>query len=818
MTTTTAGSGGLESDLISTAEFRQGFEYFLLAFSLGENDERIYRSQIRALSLTPFATGAATEEAIGDAENALLKLHLEHLRMPHWLPGGVRAYQGMEIQDWDTPTDVTDLRRACEGLYHALLTLPFQYLPVAELVVRDVYCFLEHATEVAAHETENRTSLSLIEEALSKGVEHILSQIPTAKVTMARMLPLQIEIICRDTPIQIRDLKSSMIQRMVVVPGIVVQAAKPFLKASVLVVQCKDCGARRSMRIPPWKQGLALPRNCDGSAATGGEGDQKCSLDPFVIVSEDCSFIDVQTLKIQELPDDVPTGDIPRHLMLNVPSALVGRVSPGAKILACGVYSAFDKGSNKKGGMLEASVRSGYLHVLGLEGMAKEVADAFVSGGYSLSRGMSMTCGTGFSTAEIEAFHRLAGRADIIDYVSASIAPSIYGCEDIKRSVACMLFGGSRKYLSDGSSLRGDIHLLLLGDPSTAKSQILKFVERTAPVAVYTSGKGSSAAGLTAALVRDHSGNYALEGGAMVLADGGVVCIDEFDKMRDDDRVAIHEAMEQQTISIAKAGINTVLTTQCAVLAAANPTFGCYDDTKDASEQHNFEATILSRFDCIWLVRDEKNVEKDRIIAQHIFNLYTNNRNAGTGATSTTAPDHLIPPKLLRAYISYCRANCHPRLSQDAAKQLENFYVEVRERSRNDRRNRKDQIPITVRQLESLARLAESFAKMSLSPQATMPHVEEAIRLFKVSTVATAQSTLASQVLTPEDQDRIQACETALLQRLPLGARAAKTTIVRDLRTRGFEPGIIAKALCALIRKGTLAERGDASVRREAGG
>eukprot|EP01055_Gregarina_sp_Pseudo9_P004631 Gregarina_sp_Pseudo_9__4630@NODE_481_length_2738_cov_16_530937_g453_i0_p1_GENE_NODE_481_length_2738_cov_16_530937_g453_i0NODE_481_length_2738_cov_16_530937_g453_i0_p1_ORF_typecomplete_len816_score278_55MCM/PF00493_23/2_2e03MCM/PF00493_23/3_3e93MCM_lid/PF17855_1/3_3e28MCM_OB/PF17207_3/1_3e25Mg_chelatase/PF01078_21/1_8e06Sigma54_activat/PF00158_26/0_00093MCM_N/PF14551_6/36MCM_N/PF14551_6/0_12AAA_5/PF07728_14/0_0056AAA_3/PF07726_11/0_012RuvB_N/PF05496_12/0_02AAA_2/PF07724_14/0_024DUF3987/PF13148_6/ len=812
----TAGSGGPESELISPVEFRQGFEYFLLAFSLGENEERVYRAQIRALSLTPFAGSSNVEETLMDGENAILRLHLEHLRMPHWLPGGVRAVQGMELQDWDAPSELSDLRRACEGLYSALSALPFRYLPIAETVVRDIYCFLEHATDVAAREGGDAAPGSLMEEALSRGVERILSQIPAVKVTLARMLPFQIEVICRDAPVQIRDLKSSMIQRLLVVPGIVVQAAKPFLKASVLVVQCKDCAARRTLRLPPWKQGLALPRNCDGGAG-GDAGDaQKCSLDPFVIVSEECSFIDVQTLKIQELPDDVPTGDIPRHLMLNVPSGLVGRVSPGAKILACGVYSAFDKGTNKKGGLLEASVRSGYLHVLGLEGMAKEVADAMMRGGFSLSPGLTFTCGTGFSAADVEAFHRLAARPDIADFVAASIAPSIYGSEDIKRSVACMLFGGSRKYLSDGSSLRGDIHLLLLGDPSTAKSQILKFVERTAPVAVYTSGKGSSAAGLTAALVRDNSGNYALEGGAMVLADGGVVCIDEFDKMRDDDRVAIHEAMEQQTISIAKAGINTVLTTQCAVLAAANPTFGCYDDTKDASEQHNFEATILSRFDCIWLVRDEKNVEKDRVIAQHIFNLYTNNRNAGTGASSTS-PDQVIPPKLLRAYISYCRANCQPRLSPDAAKQLENFYVEVREKSRSDRRNRKDQIPITVRQLESLARLAESFAKMSLAPHASMAHVEEAIRLFKVSTVATAQSTLTSQTLTPEDQDKVQACETALLQRLPLGARAAKTTIVRDLRTRGFDPLIIAKALCALIRKGVLAERGDASVRREAG-
>eukprot|EP01056_Protomagalhaensia_sp_Gyna25_P005769 Protomagalhaensia_sp_Gyna_25__5768@NODE_839_length_2526_cov_6_081222_g661_i0_p1_GENE_NODE_839_length_2526_cov_6_081222_g661_i0NODE_839_length_2526_cov_6_081222_g661_i0_p1_ORF_typecomplete_len802_score160_18MCM/PF00493_23/5_6e94MCM_lid/PF17855_1/2_1e29MCM_OB/PF17207_3/2_4e26Mg_chelatase/PF01078_21/1_4e06Sigma54_activat/PF00158_26/0_0021MCM_N/PF14551_6/7_2MCM_N/PF14551_6/4_2AAA_5/PF07728_14/0_0087AAA_3/PF07726_11/0_017AAA_2/PF07724_14/0_016RuvB_N/PF05496_12/0_02Sigma54_activ_2/PF14532_6/0_051DUF39 len=739
--------------------------------------------------------------------------------MPHWWPGGVKQVAGMELLDWDAAGgELPELRRACEGLHRALTARPFRYLPTAEAAVRDVYCFLEFATDAAA--AASAAPLGVMEEALFHGVESVLQRVSRERLQLARAAPLHLEFVCREAPTQIRDLKSGLMERLVVVPGIVIQTSKPGLKASHLHLQCKDCRHEKTVALPPWKQGTVLPRVCGGAGTELGDSTQKCSLDPYVIVSELCLFIDVQSVKLQELPDDVPAGDIPRHLQLNVPAALVGRVSPGAKVLVCGVYSAFDRsGPGKKGGLLESSVRSGYLHVLGIEGLAKEVADSFRSHGYSLSPGIAFSCGTGFSNAEVEAFHRLASKPDIVDHVAASIAPSIYGSEDIKRSVACMLFGGSRKYLPDGSSLRGDIHLLLLGDPSTAKSQILKFVERTAPVAVYTSGKGSSAAGLTAALVRDPSGNYALEGGAMVLADGGVVCIDEFDKMKDDDRVAIHEAMEQQTISIAKAGINTVLTTQCAVLAAANPTFGCYDDTKAASEQHNFEATILSRFDCIWLVRDEKNAEKDRVIAQHIFNLYTNNRNAasGSGTGGVSINDQVIPAKLLRAYISYCRANCHPRLSPDAAKQLENFYVEVREKSRSDGRSRKNQIPITVRQLESLARLAESFAKMSLSPQATMGHVEEAIRLFKVSTVATAQSTLATQVLSPEDLDRVQACETALLQRLPLGARAAKTTIVRDLRTRGFEPPFIAKALNVLIQKGVLVERGDATVRREAG-
>ncbi|CAB4042259.1 DNA replication licensing factor MCM5, partial [Paramuricea clavata] len=182
---------------------------------------------------------------------------------------------------------------------------------------------------------------------------------------------------------------------------------------------------------------------------------------------------------------------------------------------------------------------------------------------------------------EEEEFRRVSARPDVYDVIARSIAPSIYGSENIKKAIACLLFGGSRKRLPDGLTRRGDINLLLLGDPGTAKSQLLKFVEKVSPIGVYTSGKGSSAAGLTASVIRDPvSRNFIMEGGAMVLADGGVVCIDEFDKMRQDDRVAIHEAMEQQTISIAKAGITTTLNTRCSVLAAANSVFGRWDETK----------------------------------------------------------------------------------------------------------------------------------------------------------------------------------------------------------------------------------------------
>lgn len=196
--------------------------------------------------------------------------------------------------------------------------------------------------------------------------------------------------------------------------------------------------------------------------------------------------------------------------------------------------------------------------------------------------------------------------------------------EDIKKAVACLLFGGTCKILPDSTRLRGDVHTLLIGDPSTAKSQFLKFAQMVAPVSVYTSGKGSSAAGLTASVLKNSvTGEFQLEAGALVLGDGGTVCIDEFDKMKSTDRVAIHEAMEQQTISIAKAGITALLNARSSILAAANPSGGRYDDLSKIADQIDFQTTILSRFDTIFLVRDTLDTAKDRALADHVIKLHS---------------------------------------------------------------------------------------------------------------------------------------------------------------------------------------------------
>ena len=377
-------------------------------------------------------------------------------------------------------------------------------------------------------------------------------------------------------------------------------------------------------------------------------------------------YVDQQTLKLQEAPEAVPTGEMPRSTLVTVERGLVDRVSPGARVSVLGVLSLFersDSGQNPDAAI--AAIRIPYLKVVGIE---------FNIDGHEDKERR-------FTPAEEDRFVQISRRPDVHSLLAASIAPSIQGeyTLDIKKALACQLVGGCRKTLPDGLRLRGDINVLLLGDPSTAKSQFLKFVEKVAPVGVYTSGKGSSAAGLTASVIRDKNREFFLEGGAMVLADGGICCIDEFDKMRETDRVAIHEAMEQQTISIAKAGITTVLNSRTSVLAAANPVYGRYDDLRSTAENIDMMSTILSRFDCIFIVRDIRDESRDLSIARHVMgvhmkasNTWGSNRNSLSQISSVVDQNSdVLDLKFLKEFVAYCRMKCSPRLNNKTSVQYQ---------------------------------------------------------------------------------------------------------------------------------------------------
>ncbi|GFO48171.1 DNA replication licensing factor mcm5 [Plakobranchus ocellatus] len=589
----------------------------------------------------------------------------------------------------------------------------------------------------------------------------------------------------------IRELKSDQMSRLVKIPGIVIAASAIRSKAIRLAIQCRSCAnVINNIQVKPGLEGYAMPRKCNTEQA----GRPKCPVDPFFIIPDKCRCVDFQTLKLQEAPEDVPNGELPRHLQLYCDRYLCDRVVPGNRVTIMGIYSikkSVKPSKRNARDKVNVGIRQPYFRIVGVK------VD---------TEGTGRSASNPLTPVEEEDFRRLAASPNIYEILAKSIAPSIYGSIDMKKAIACLLFGGSRKRLPDGLTRRGDINVLMLGDPGTAKSQLLKFVERCSPIGVYTSGKGSSAAGLTASVMRDpHSRGFVMEGGAMVLADGGVVCIDEFDKMREDDRVAIHEAMEQQTISIAKAGITTTLNSRCSVLAAANSVFGRWDDTK-GGENIDFMPTILSRFDMIFIVKDEHDEQRDMTLAKHVMNVHLN------ALQSTEAMEGEIPLNTLKKYIAYARSKCGPRLSPEAAEKLKNRYVLMRNNASDYEREtgKKVSIPITVRQLEAIIRMSESQAKMRLSPFATDADVDEALRLFQVSTLDAATSgnlAGAEGFTTDEDQELLSRIEKQIKRRFVIGSQVSEHAIVQDFTRQKYPERAIHKVLSLMLRRGEIQHR-----------
>ncbi|KAK7808000.1 hypothetical protein U0070_016390 [Myodes glareolus] len=608
--------------------------------------------------------------------------------------------------------------------------------------------------------------LQLLEEAAKEVADEVTRPRPAGD---EQLQDIQVMLKSDASPSGIRILKSDMMSHLVKIPGIIISASAVRAKATRISIQCRSChNTLTNIAMRPGLEGYALPRKCNMDQA----GRPKCPLDPYFIMPDKCKCVDFQTLKLQELPDAVPHGEMPRHMQLYCDRYLCDKVVPGNRVTIMGIYSI------KKFGMNSGKGRD-------------RVGRSFAGS---------------VSPQEEEEFRRLAALPNIYELISKSISPSIFGGMDMKKAIACLLFGGSRKRLPDGLTRRGDINLLMLGDPGTAKSQLLKFVEKCSPIGVYTSGKGSSAAGLTASVMRDPSSrNFIMEGGAMVLADGGVVCIDEFDKMREDDRVAIHEAMEQQTISIAKAGITTTLNSRCSVLAAANSVFGRWDETK-GEDNIDFMPTILSRFDMIFIVKDEHNEERDMMLAKHVITLHV------SALTQTQAVEGEIDLAKMKKFIAYCRARCGPRLSAEAAEKLKNRYIIMRSGARQHERDsdRRSSIPITVRQLEAIVRIAEALSKMKLQPFATEADVEEALRLFQVSTLDAALSGNLSGVegfTTQEDQEMLSRIEKQLKRRFAIGSQVSEHSIVQDFTKQKYPEHAIRKVLQLMLRRGEIQHR-----------
>ncbi|KAH8929563.1 MCM-domain-containing protein [Atractiella rhizophila] len=592
--------------------------------------------------------------------------------------------------------------------------------------------------------------------------------------------PIQLILRSKSRLIRFRELQASQLGLLVRLPGIVTSASVMSSRATRLFITCRNCRHNQTIDVPGGFAGFTLPRQCP-SVAGGGQS-KDCPLDPFIILHEKSTFVDQQVLKIQENPDLVPVGELPRTIGGVVDRYLCGKVVPGNRIIATAVYSTYSSAKSSKS-QGAAALRTPYLRILGLQ------IDSTGSSGKNIH----------FSAEEEEEFTKFSKTPNFLDRFCESVAPSVYGSTDIKKAIACLLFGGSKKILPDGMRLRGDINVLLMGDPGTAKSQMLKFVEKVAPIAVYTSGKGSSAAGLTASVQRDaNTREFYLEGGAMVLSDGGVVCIDEFDKMRDEDRVAIHEAMEQQTISIAKAGITTVLNSRTSVLAAANPVFGRYDETKSPGENIDFQTTILSRFDMIFIVKDEHDEARDRTIARHVMGLHV------AGNVQSEAVGEIDIDKMKR-YISFCKSRCAPRLSPAAAEQLSSHFVSLRRQVQQVERdaNERSSIPITIRQLEAIIRISESLAKMTLSPTVELTHVDEAMRLFKFSTMNAVQfGGNMEGISRTELIEEMNKIEAEVKRRMPISYSVPYSKLVKEFVVeKGYTQHALEKTLWVLEKR-----------------
>ena len=492
----------------------------------------------------------------------------------------------------------------------------------------------------------------------------------------------------------LRQINSEVITKMISVSGMIVRTSEVKPLAKEVTYQCLDKHKSKFTLF----DGMSL--NTSVKCQT-----PNCKHINLSLIPEESKFIDFQIVRLQELPEDLPPGQLPHYVNVSMKQDLVDYARPGDRIILTGIVRIEQErisGVNKS---------ESALYRLRIDGNNIE----FVGGkGIKNSR---RTEREEISPDEQKIIRTLSKNPDIYDRLIASFAPHIRGHELFKEAILLLIVGSTQRILSDGSKIRGDINVFLVGDPGTAKSEMLKFCARIAPRGLYTSGRGSTAAGLTAAVVRDTSGIFMLEAGAVVLGDQGLVCIDEFDKMRPEDRSALHEVMEQQSVSIAKGGIVATLNARTSILAAANPLFGKYDPFKNLTENVNLPIPLLTRFDLVFVVRDIPSQEKDRQIAQHIINQH------GTSGTDTTS---LVDVDILTKYLAYAK-RLDPDLTKEAENKIMEFYLKMRSIEGEDKEK---MITITPRQLEGLIRLATARAKILLKNQVDEKDADRAIYLF----------------------------------------------------------------------------------------
>lgn len=570
----------------------------------------------------------------------------------------------------------------------------------------------------------------------------------------------------------IRKIRAEQVGKFIQVEGIMTRASEVKPEVKEAVFKCLRCGElNRVMQID---EVFREPLVCENP---------NCSRrGPFKLEVENSEFRDWQSIRLQERPEELRGGRMPRQLDCIIKDDFVDKAVPGNRIVASGVLRAFQEGVQRQ---RKTTFRK-ILFISHIEVLQKGAEETEIS-------------------PEDEARIKELGKDPWLrNLVIQSIAPSIYGYEAVKEGIALQLFGCLPVELPDGTRIRGDTHVLLTGDPGTAKSEILKWVSQVTPRGLYTSGKKATGAGLTATAVRDEiGGGWTLEAGALVISDGGLCCIDEFDKMSDEDRGAILESLEQQTISVAKAGIVATLNTRTSVLAAANPKGGRFDKQRLISEQIDLPPIVLSRFDLIFIMRDEPFAERDRTVAHHMLELHRE-------------PTRVVKPPLdvdtLRKLIVYARKNIDPKFEdEDVLKTIENFYVKWRGVAEGG----EAPVPITPRQLEALIRLAKANARMRLGDHVTVEDANRAIKIIsfylREAGVDTETGKIDIDVLmtgrSRSQREKLQRVSDIIreLER-EYGGAAPVEQIKKMAESDGISPSFVERMIVEELRRGHLYE------------
>jgi len=509
----------------------------------------------------------------------------------------------------------------------------------------------------------------------------------------------------------IREIRADHRGNLISVQGIVRKATDVRPKITQAAFECQRCGTLT--RIPQSSGDFQEPHECQGCERQG----------PFRINFDQSEFIDAQKIRVQESPEGLRGGETPQNIDVNIEDDITGKVTAGDHVRVTGVLELDQQGDDRN--------KSPMFDVY-MNGVTVEIED-------EQFEDMEIT------DQDKRKIIALSEEEGIYERMVGAIAPSIYGYDQEKLTMILQLFSGVTKHLPDESRIRGDLHMLLIGDPGTGKSQLLAYIQNIAPRSVYTSGKGSSSAGLTAAAVRDDFGDgqqWTLEAGALVLADQGIAAVDELDKMAADDRSAMHQALEQQEISVSKAGINATLKSRCSLLGAANPKYGRFDQYEPISEQIDLEPALISRFDLIFTVTDQPDEEKDRKLAEHILTtnyageLNTHRTEANSSDYSAEEVENVtdevaptIEPELLRKYIAYAKRNCYPTMTEAAREEIKEFYAGLRAQGQDE----DAPVPVTARKLEALVRLAEASARVRLSDTVTEEDAQRVIEIVRSS-------------------------------------------------------------------------------------